>query len=84
MDFINGKAHTNLDSSGFDSDSPHYPSNEITFLNFQKAVIGNGLIESNLPNGQTVDCEVVIPVNIDIGRSFKAIDERIQALEETA
>lgn len=83
FDFINGKAHTQLDSSGFDNTSPHHPANEIAFLNYQKAVIGNGLIELNFPNGHTVDCEVVIPVNIDIGRTFETIDERIRELTET-
>jgi len=84
FDFINGKAHTQLDSSGFDNTSSHHSANEITFLNYQKAVIGNGLIELNLPNGHTIDCEVVIPVNIDIGRSFEVMDNRIRELTESA
>jgi hypothetical protein len=83
LDFINGKAHTQLDSCCFDGDSLYHPENEITFLNYQKAVIGNGLIELNLPNGKTVDCKVVIPVNIDIGSSLEAMEERIRKLKET-
>lgn len=84
LDFINGKAHTQLESSGFDNTAPNHPANEIAFLNYQKAVIGNGLIELSFPNGNKVDCEVVIPMNIDIGRSFEAIDERIRELNEVS
>ena len=59
-----------------------FGENEIAFLEYQKAVIGNGTIEIQLPNGQKVVCEIVIPVNIDIGRTFDHINQRIEKIKK--
>lgn len=84
LDFTEGKAHTNLDNTGFLSLEHEGRANSaIAFLKYQKAVIGNGTIEIIFPNGEIVNCEVVIPVNTDIGRTFEAIDEQIKAIEES-
>jgi hypothetical protein len=79
--FSQRKAGTNLNVSGaLPTNQGGRPEDEIAFLEYQKAVIGNGIIEVQLPNGEKIVCEVVIPVNVDIGRTFAAIDERIAAL----
>lgn len=81
FNFPEMKASTNLDYSGYlPVEQGGEPENEIAFLEYQKAVIGNGIIELLFPNGQKVVCEVVIPVNIDIGRTFEAIDQRIKEI----
>jgi hypothetical protein len=58
--------------------------NEIAFHEYRKAVIGNGIIELQLPSGQKIVCEIVIPVNIDIGRTFESIDQRIEKIKRIA
>ena len=79
--FPQRKAGTNLDVSGvLPTDQGGRPEDEIAFLEYQKAVIGNGIIEVQLPNSEKIVCEVVIPVNIDIGRTFAALDEKITVL----
>lgn len=52
----------------------------VAFLEYQKAILGNGIIELTFPNEQKVVCEIVIPVNIDIGATFRAIDQRIETI----
>lgn len=82
LDFLEGKAHTDIEGSGF-----VHPSlsgtleGAVAVIEYQKAVIGNGIIEVCLPNGEKFDCEVVIPVNVDIGRTFEAMDKEIAALK---
>lgn len=79
--FPQRKASTNLNVSGaLPTNQGGRPEDEIAFLKYQKAVIGNGIIEVQLANGEKIVCEVVIPVNVDIGRTFAAIDKRIAAL----
>lgn len=85
LDFINAKAHTNLEYSGvLPATDGGNPDDEIAFLRYQKAVIGNDIIEIQLPNGEIVVCEIVIPVNIDIGGTFAAIDKRIESIESAS
>ena len=81
LSFPQRKAHTNLDMSGvIPANRGGRPEDEIVFLEYQKAVIGNGIIELQVPSGEKVVCEIVIPVNISIGRTFDAIDKRIAEL----
>ncbi|MFZ3138894.1 MAG: methylamine utilization protein MauJ [Thermodesulfovibrionales bacterium] len=81
--FVENKASTNIEGSGYLSvEDGGIGENEIAFLEYQKAVIGNGIIELQLPSGQKVVCEIVIPVNIDIGRTFESIDQRIEKIRQ--
>lgn len=83
LDFLEGKAHTDIENSEFlDPASGGTLQGAITVLEYQKAVIGNKIIEVCLPNGEKFDCEVVIPVNIDIGRTYETIDMRVAQLME--
>ncbi|MGZ3853416.1 MAG: methylamine utilization protein MauJ [Flavisolibacter sp.] len=82
LDFIHMKAHTNLDVGGtLPANQGGLPEHEIAFLEYRKAVIGNGQIEIKFPNGEKIVCEVVMPVNVDIGRTFSAIDKKISELQ---
>ena len=82
--FPQRKAETNLYVSGvLPTNQGGRLDEEIAFLEYQKAVIGNGIIEMQLPNYEKIVCEEVIPVNIDIGRTFDAIDDKIAALQST-
>jgi hypothetical protein len=81
LDFPKRKAGTNLEESGvIPANYGGRSEDEIAVLKYQKAVIGNDFIEILLPDGEKIVCEVVIPVNIDIGRTFEAIDKRIATL----
>ncbi len=80
LSFRDGQAHPDLDTSGA---RPGCPREEIAVLEYQKAVLGNGIIELRFPNGEKIVCREVIAVNIDIGRTFSAIDEQIAALSRT-
>lgn len=83
LDFTTGRAHTQLEHSGFLHPSQGgVMETAVAYLEYYKAVLGNGIIEITLPNGERVDCEVVIPVNIDLRATFKAVDAQIVALRE--
>lgn len=82
-DFINRKALTNLDASGvFSPNISDYPEHEIAYLEYMKAVIGNGKIEIQFPNSEKVVCEIVIPVNIDLVQTFSDLDDKIHELKK--
>lgn len=84
LDFREGKAHTNIDDGGFVHPSCGGTLDDaVAVIEYQKAVLGNGIIEVLLPNGEKFDCEVVIPVNIDIGSTFEAMDAKIEALRQS-
>lgn len=81
FDFTAGRAHTDLVASeyarlnqGGDRDAA------IALVNYRKEVLQNGLIEIVFQGGQVVQCEVLIPVNIDIGRSVRSMDALIDRL----
>lgn len=80
LDFVNGKAHTNLEGSIIKANST--PEQEVAYLEFTKNVICNQTIELHLESKEIITCEVVIPVNIDIGNSVRAIDSRIKELSQ--
>lgn len=83
LDFCEGKAHTDIEDGGFVHPSCGGTLDDaLAVIEFQKAVLGNGIIEVQLPNGEKFDCEVVIPVNIDIGSTFEAMDAKIEALRK--
>lgn len=83
LNFQTKKAGPNLDQSGvLPVAQGGEAEDEITFLQYEKAVIGNGTIEVLFPNGQKLVCEIVIPVNIDIGRTFDAIDRRVELIKQ--
>ena len=54
----------------------------IAIIELRKQVIGNGSMELWLPNGGRVDFEVVIPVNIDIGGTWRNMDAQIAQLRQ--
>jgi len=84
FDFTKGKAHADLSNSSFLSLNSGGTANcAIALLKYKKAVIGNGIIEIKFPNNEKVKCEIVIPVNIDIRRTFEAINQDISELEES-
>jgi hypothetical protein len=81
FDFTAGRAHTDLVGSeyarldqGGDRDAA------IAVVNYRKEVLQNGLIEIVFQGGQVVQCEVLIPVNIDIGSSVRRMDAVIDRL----
>lgn len=83
FDFNAGRAHTDLEASNYtridrggDSDSA------IAIVNYRKEVLQNGLIEVVFQGGEVVQCEVVIPVNIDIGGSVRRMDALIARLRQ--
>jgi hypothetical protein len=81
FDFRDGKAHTNIDRSGsVPPESGGNVEDAIAILQYHRAVIGNQVIEITLPNGEKIQCEVVIPVNIDGHATFQAIDAKIAEL----
>lgn len=83
LDFRDSKAHTDIEQGGsLDLSRGGRLDDAIAVIEYQKSVIGNGIIEIRLPNGDKFDCEVVIPVNIDIGRTFDAMDAQIAALKD--
>lgn len=83
LDFTKGRAHTNIDQSGFVAPADGGQLEDaVVYLEYYKSVLGNGIIEVMLPNGEKIDCEIVIPVNIDLSRTFSAVDKQIAALRE--
>ena len=81
FDFIKQKVHTSIEESGAVSvEDGGSGQLEIAYLRYFCAVICNGTIELRLSNGGILTCEVVIPVNIDIGGSVKAAEARIDNL----
>jgi hypothetical protein len=82
LDFTQGRAHIEIQDCEF-----LHPSfggtleGAIAVLEFQKVVIGNALIEATLPNGDKFDFEVIIPLNVDIGQTTRAIDVKIEVLK---
>lgn len=82
LDFTQGKAHVDIQNCEFlHPDLGGTLNGATAILDFQKAVIGNGLIEATLPNGDKFDFEVIIPVNVDIGQTIRTIDIKIQTLK---
>jgi hypothetical protein len=85
LSFIGNKASPDLEESEcFFIEQGAKAENEIAFHEYRKAVIGNGIIELQLPNGQKIVCEIVLPVNIDIARTFDHIDQRIEKIKKIA
>jgi hypothetical protein len=44
-------------------------------------VVGNKTAEITLSDGEKVQCEVVIPVNIDPGATYRHLNEKIAKLK---
>jgi hypothetical protein len=84
FDFPNNRAVPNLRHCyAKTSTSRGHAEDEIAYLQFQKAVIGNAQMELLFPNGEKVVCDDVLPVNIDVGAAFASIEGRIAALRST-
>ncbi|HCG6557378.1 TPA: hypothetical protein NJ652_001225 [Vibrio parahaemolyticus] len=79
FDFMNKKVHTAIDESNLNT-SVVPPELEISFLQYFKAVICNKVIELQLDSGEILTCEVVIPTNVDIGRTLQRVEARINEL----
>lgn len=83
FDFNKERLHANLDTTDYRSKKMGCKLDDsIAVVEYRKAVLGNGLIEFLLPNSLKVDCEVVFPVNVDIGATFKAWDREIEELRK--
>lgn len=80
FDFVNGKAHTNLEMSQITKDIA--PELEVAYLELTKNIICNQTVEIHLETGEIITCEVLIPVNIDIGRTVDKFNSRIKYLSE--
>ncbi|EPY9864399.1 methylamine utilization protein MauJ [Vibrio cholerae] len=79
FDFKNKSVHTALNKSGFKA-SEISPELEISYLKYFRAVICNKTIELQLDSGEVLTCEVVIPTNVDIGRTLEGVEARINEL----
>ena len=78
FNFPDRKAHTAIERSGVQSVAQGgRQEEEIAFLEYEKAVLGNDVIELQMPDSEKIVCEIVIPVNVDIDRTCEAIDRRI-------
>jgi hypothetical protein len=83
LDVPAGKAHIDIENCKYRRPQPgESPDDAIAVVNFRKQVIGNGRMELWLPDGGRVDFEVVIPVNIDIGGTWRLMDKEIDDLKQ--
>lgn len=81
LDFREGKAHVDLEASRY---TPPIQGSlvdaAVSTIEFRKAVLFNGIVELWLPDGGRVDCEMVLPMNIDVSGTAKNMDSEIEAL----
>lgn len=83
FDFRAGRAHTDLTASDYVRlDQGGEKDAAIAILNYRKEVLQNGLIELVFSGNEVVQCEVLIPVNIDIGGSVRRMDALIDRLRQ--
>jgi hypothetical protein len=81
LDAKTGRAHVDLEATAYTRPTPGSPADDaVAVVEFRKAVIGNGAIEIWLPDGGRIDCEILIPVNIDIVGTFKNMEAEIASL----
>ena len=83
FDFSAGRAHTDLAASVYARmDQGGDPNYAIAVVNYRKEVLQNGLIEVVFQGGEIVQCEILIPENIDIGGSVRRMDALIARLRQ--
>lgn len=83
LDFPEGKAHIDIQESNYQTPLPgDAPDDAIAVVRLRKQVIGNGKMELWISNGGRMDFEVVIPVNIDIAKTWRLMDQEIENLEK--
>jgi hypothetical protein len=83
LDFPSGRAHIDLERATYRPPrAGEAPDDAIAVVQFRKQVIGNGRMELWLPDGGRMDFEVLIPVNIDIGGTWRLMDSEIERLEK--
>lgn len=83
FDFQAGRAHTGLAASDYVRlDQGGDQEAAIAILNYRKEVLQNGLINVVFSGNKVVQCEVLIPVNIDIGNSVRRMDDIIDRLRQ--
>lgn len=83
LDFPSGRAHVDVERSSYRPPrAGEAPDDAIAVVQFRKQVIGNGQMELWLPDGGRMDFEVVIPVNIDMGATWRLMDWEIERLEK--
>lgn len=81
LDFPRGKAHIDPYQSVYSKPVRiGSAADAIAAVLFRKAVLGNGRMELWLPDGGRMDFEVVIPVNIDFGATYRDMDAEIESL----
>lgn len=82
LDFPSRRAHLDVDELNYRISSDFEGLEEaIKVIELRKHLIGNGRMELWLPDGGRVDFEVVIPVNIDIGSTWRNMDAQIEQLQ---
>lgn len=85
LDFPKGKAYIKpyqtIYVEPIRSDSA---TDAIAGVNFRKEVIGNGRMELWLRDNVRMDFEIFIPTNLDIGGTFRLLEEEIEALQRLA
>ncbi|WP_413964748.1 methylamine utilization protein MauJ [Delftia tsuruhatensis] len=83
LDFSENRAHVILGQLNYRlSDNPMSTDDAIAVVDLRKNIIGNALLELWLPNGERLDFEVFIPVNIDIAATWKSMDAEIAMLRK--
>lgn len=81
FDFTSHRAHIDFDKLNYElTDDYENVEDAIAIIELRKQVIGNGRMELWLPDDSRVDFEVVIPVNIDIGGTWRIMDTQIAQL----
>jgi hypothetical protein len=81
LDFPSGRAHLDIERTRYSlSNDAAATEDAIALIQLRKFVIGNGRMELWLPNGSRIDFEVLIPVNVDIARTWQNMDVQIQEL----
>ena len=85
LDFVEKKVHTQYSHSYFRPIEQGGSEQEaLAVLEYSKAILRNGVVELRLPNGTVLDCEMVVPVNVDVEGTCRNIDDQVDALRSLA
>ena len=78
MDVANGRMHTLLGETGFQSRAHITEQDVEDATRYFHSVVGNGTVELAIEGAEPVDCEVVIPVNIIPRAPDEAVAEALE------
>lgn len=83
FDFTSGSAHIDVSNLHYRiTNDISTVEDAIAVIELRKQVISNGRMELWLPDGGRLDFEVLIPENIDIGRTFRNMNTEIARLRQ--